>query len=139
MSPTARELLASDFQGRYANSHNDGTFIGNKYIEEVDGIATELAKRLFGVEYVELHSPSASIACRTPMLALAKDGDMILSLEPKDGGFPTIQHLQEMPAVVPSLRTGSLPFDPEQMNIDTDAAIRKIRKEKPRMPEAKVN
>src|ERR1700730_1787374 len=39
MSPTARELLASDFHGRYANSHNDGTFIGNKFIEEVDEIA----------------------------------------------------------------------------------------------------
>jgi glycine hydroxymethyltransferase len=132
MSPTARELLASDFQGRYANSHGDEYFIGNKYIEEVDGITTELAKKLFEAGAVELHSPSATVACRTPILTLAKENDLILALEPKDGGFPTVQGMQQqLPAVVPSLRTGGLPFDPEELNIDADAAVKKIRNEKP--------
>ena len=133
MSPTARELLASDFQGRYANSHGDGYFIGNKYIEEVDGIATELAKKLFDAGAVELHSPSATVACRTPILVLAKENDLILALDPKDGGFPTIQGMQRLPSVVPSLRTGGLPFDPEEITIDADAAVKQIRKEKPRI------
>ena len=132
-SPTARALLASDFHGRYSNSHGDGLFNGNKYIEQVDEVATELAKRLFGAGFVEIHSPSAMVACRSPILALAKPNDLITSLFPKEGGFPTVQGFQQFPSIVPSLRTSSLPFDANEMNIDTDAAIKQIRKEKPRI------
>jgi glycine hydroxymethyltransferase len=133
MSPTARELLASDFHGRYANSHGDGVFIGNRYIEAVDEIATDLAKRLFGAGYVELHSPSAAMACHMPLLASMKKNDLVVSLVPKDGGYPTLQTMQWLRDLVPTLRVGGLPFDAEEINIDADAAVKQVRKEKPRV------
>lgn len=132
MSPTARELLASDFQGRYVNSHGEYYFTGGEYIEEVDGIAEDLAKKLFGAAYAELHSPSAALACRIPILALLRKNDMVLSLFPKDGGFPTIQHMDWLNGLAP-LRTGALPYIPEDVNIDADAAVKQVRKEKPRV------
>src|SRR5207245_7616352 len=52
MSPSAREVMASDLHHRYANSHGDGIFIGSKYSEEREQISTELAQRLFGAKYV---------------------------------------------------------------------------------------
>lgn len=134
MSPTARELLASDFQGRYANSHGEKTFIGNKYIEAVDDITNELAKELFEAEYVELHSPSATMACRVPILAALKESeDLVVSLSTRDGGFPTIQNMAWLRGLVPGLRFGGLPFDPVEVNIDADAAVRLVRKERPRV------
>lgn len=132
MSPTARELLASDFQGRYVNSHGEYYFTGGRYIEEIDREAELLAKKLFGAARVELHSPSASLACRIPILALLGRNDMVMSLFPKDGGFPTIQHMDWLNALAP-LRIGALPFIKEDFNIDADAAAKKMRKEKPRV------
>ncbi len=132
MSPTARELLASDFQGRYVNSHGEFYFTGGQYIEAVDKVAEDLAKQLFDAEYVELHSPSAAMACRIPILALLRRNDLVLSLVPKDGGFPTIQHMRWLHRLVP-LRVGALPYLPEDVNIDADAAVKQVRKEKPRV------
>lgn len=133
MSPTARELLASDFHGRYANSHGDGVFIGNRYIEAVDEIVTDLAKKLFGAGYVELHSPSAAMACHMPILAAMGRNDLVLSLVPKDGGYPTLQSMQWLRDLVPTLRAGGLPFDAQEINIDADAAVKQVRREKPRV------
>lgn len=132
MSPTARELLASDFQGRYVNSHGDYYFTGGRYIDEVDGIAEELAKKLFGAACVELHSPSATLACRVPLLALMRKNDEVLSLFPKDGGFPTLHNAQWLQDLAP-LRMGALPFLPEDVNIDVDAAVKQVRRERPRV------
>ena len=133
MSPTAREALASDFQHRYANSHGDGTFIGNKYIEEVDALANELAKELFGAEYVELHASSASLACKLPVVALTQNGDLVLELESKCGGFSSLTQLQLTPTLAPALRAEGLPFNFEEMNIDGDAAVKQIRNKSPKV------
>ena len=134
MSPTARELLACDFQARYANSHGDWYFNGNKYIEAVDQITTNLAKKLFGAGYVELHSPSATMACQIPVLALMKKrNDLVLSLAVKDGGFPTIQNMRWLHDLSPGLRVGALPFDPVEINIDADKAVKQVRGEKPQV------
>jgi glycine hydroxymethyltransferase len=134
MSPTARELLASDLQGRYANSHGDGLFIGNEYIEGVDRVATDLAKELFGAEHAEIHSPSATMACKAPVLAsLKKSNDLVLSLDVRDGGFPTIQTMRWLNNLVPTLRFRGLPFDSDEINIDTDAAVKQVKGDKPRV------
>ena len=133
MSPSAREVLASDLHHRYANSHGDGIFIGNKYIEEIDQISTDLAKQLFGAKYVELHATSGSIACKAPVLALTEENDLVFELEPKCGGFSTILQLKSTPSIIPNLRFKGLPFDYKKLNIDGDAAVRQIRSESPRV------
>jgi glycine hydroxymethyltransferase len=108
-------------------------FIGNKYIEEVDQLSTELAKKLFDAEYAELHSPSASIACKTPIVALTKKGDLVLELEPKYGGFSSLLQLKSTQTLASNLRVAGLPFDFEEMNIDGEHAIKKIRSQSPRI------
>lgn len=133
LSPSARELLASDFHPRYANSHGDGLYIGNRYMEEVDAIAERLAKRLFGARYVELHSPSGSIACKTPIVALTQGDDLVLELEHKYGGYCASGQLRATPSLIPNLRLGGLPYDSERLNIDEDAAVRQIRRESPKL------
>ena len=125
--------MASDLHHRYANSHGDGIFIGNKYIEEIDQISTDLAKQLFGAKYVELHATSGSMACKTPVLALTEENDLVFELEPKCGGFSTILQLRSTPSIIPNLRFTGLPYDYKTLNIDGDAAVRQIRRESPRV------
>jgi glycine hydroxymethyltransferase len=133
MSPTARELLASDFHHRYANSHGDGMFNGNRYIEEVDRVSEALAKKLFGARYVDLHSPSGSIACKVPVLALTEDDDLVMELESRCGGFSNLQQLKSTASLIPNLRFSGLPYDFEELNVDGDAAAIQIKRESPRV------
>ena len=133
MSPTVREMLSSDFQHRYANVHGSRVFIGNELMENVDELSIDVAKKLFGAAQVDLHSPSASIACKAPLVALTRENDIVMELEPKCGGFASLTQLQATPTLASGLHSEGLPFDFGEMNIDIDSAVKKIRAESPKI------
>ena len=130
MSPLARELMGCDFQGRYANSHGDllpHFFFGNKYMEKVDQIAVDLVKKLFNAKEVELHLPSGKLGCEAVALALTERNDLVLEL------YPIVSGLRRIGLTAPSLRLDYLPYNKREVNIDSDDAVRLIRKKKPRL------
>jgi glycine hydroxymethyltransferase len=136
MSPLARELMGTDFHTRYANLTcwlPSKHFVGNEYMEEVDRATVDLGKRLFNASFVETHIPSATLACETVILALTGQGDLVLELEPKFGGFDSTERLKRVKAIAPSLRTGGIPFECKEMNIDADASVKIVKKQKPKL------
>ncbi len=73
-----------DLYGRY--------YGGCEYIDEVERLAIERAKQLFGAEHANVQPHSGSQANMAAYFALVKPGDTVLSLELAHGGHLTHGH-----------------------------------------------
>ncbi|HNX00001.1 MAG TPA: serine hydroxymethyltransferase, partial [Candidatus Cloacimonadota bacterium] len=73
-----------DLYGRY--------YGGCKYIDEVERLAIERAKELFGADHANVQPHSGSQANMAAYFALVKPGDTVLSLELAHGGHLTHGH-----------------------------------------------
>ena len=65
---------------------------GCEYIDEVEKLAIERAKELFGAEHVNVQSHSGSQANMAAYFSLVQPGDTVLSLELSHGGHLTHGH-----------------------------------------------
>ncbi|MEM3736535.1 MAG: serine hydroxymethyltransferase [Candidatus Bathyarchaeia archaeon] len=129
-SPAIREVLTSDLAHRYAEgkpSHRH--YRGSRYIDEIETIAVQLAERLFRVDHVNVVPISGCQAVLAMFYALTKPGDTIMSLGVPNGGH--ISYMEFGGAGVRGLRVKPIPFDPKEMNIDTEAAVKSITETKP--------
>ena len=134
MSPLAREFMASDFHHRYPNYDGVSIYSGNRYMEEVESVTEGLAKKLFSAKFVELHAFSGTLACLATLLALTNPNDLVLELDKNNGGFSVLPRLQRTRAGnLALLRSSGLPFDASEMNIDGEAAVKTIKREKPKI------
>lgn len=131
-SHLVREALASDFSHRYAEGKpGKRLYQGCKYIDEVENLAIELAKKLFEADFVNVQPTSGVIANLACYYAFLKQGDKLLSLSIPHGGH--ISHTRVSAAGVMNLKVLSFPFDEREMNIDVDKTKKIILKEEPRM------
>ncbi len=127
-----REVCASDFSHRYAEGPPGKRFYqGCKYIDEVEFLTIDLAKKLFEAEYANVQPISGTVANLACFYSLAKAGDTIISLQVPHGGH--ISHAEISAAGVRGLKVKTFPFDEKEMNIDVDKAEKKIREVKPRI------
>jgi glycine hydroxymethyltransferase len=90
VSPAVLEAMGTALTNKYAEGYPGKRYYGGcEFIDEVESIAIDRAKRLFGSEHanVQPHSGSnANIAC---YLALLEPGDKILGMELSHGGHLT--------------------------------------------------
>ncbi len=127
-----REVCASDFSHRYAEGKPRKRFYqGCRYIDEVEILTEELAKKLFEAEYANVQPISGTVANLACFYSLAKPGDLLMSLAVPHGGH--ISHAEISAAGVRGLRVTTFPFDQEEMNIDVDKAAEKIREKEPKI------
>ncbi len=130
-SLTVRSLLTTDFGHRYA----EGTvghryYQGCKFVDEVEAVALEAARRLFRAEHANVQPISGMNANLAAFAALAQPGDTILSLKVSHGGH--ISHARFSTAGLRGLKVEYHAFDPASMSIDADASTRKIREVRPK-------
>lgn len=64
-------------------------YAGNRYIDEIESIAIERAKRLFNMEHANVQPHSGSSANLAAYSALMKPGDKLMGLELSHGGHLT--------------------------------------------------
>ncbi|MDY6931748.1 MAG: serine hydroxymethyltransferase [Halobacteriota archaeon] len=131
-SRTVRALLSSDLSHRYA----EGTvghryYQGCGYIDIIEGKAIEHAKKLFKAEHVNVQPISGVNANIAAFFALSEPGDKILALAVPNGGH--ISHARYSAAGIRKLQVDTHPFNNEEMNIDTDAMLKKIREYEPKV------
>ena len=127
-----REVLASDFGHRYAEGEPYYRFYnGAKFIDEVEALALNLAKKIFKAEHVNLKPVSGCQANLAVFYALTKPNDAVMALSISDGGH--ISYMDFGGAGIRNLKVLGLPFNPEEMNIDVDAAVKKIFEIKPKI------
>ncbi|CAH1760113.1 8922_t:CDS:2 [Entrophospora sp. SA101] len=75
---------------KYAEGYPNARYYqGCQYIDKIEELAIDLAKKLFGVEYANVQPHSGSQANQAVYLALLKPGDKILSLNLLAGGHLT--------------------------------------------------
>jgi len=132
LSPLCREMLISDFHGRYA----EGT-PGNRYYEgcaffdNVELKAMELAKKLFKCHYADVRPTAGTTANMAILKALIKPGETATVLDLANGAH--ISFGKWGAAAVRGINLVSYPFNDEEMNIDVDGAVKLIKKVKPKL------
>ena len=130
-SHLVREMMATDLSHRYAEGQpNERFYQGCKYIDEIESIAIDLAKQLFGSRYVNVQPTSGVVANLATYSALARCGDTMMSLHVPHGGH--ISHSKISAAGVMGLKVKHFVFDTEEMNIDVSASRKVILEEKPK-------
>ncbi|MCS4540712.1 MAG: serine hydroxymethyltransferase [Euryarchaeota archaeon] len=131
-SPAVRKVIASDFSHRYAEGEpRDRLYQGCKYIDEVELIAINLAKKLFDAEHVNVKPVSGAVANLALFTALTKPGDTIMALSVPSGAH--ISTAKFGAAGVRGLNVESIPFNQKGMTVDVDGMIKKIRDIKPKL------
>ena len=90
VSRAVLEAAGSPLTNKYAEGYPGRRYYGGcQYVDEVETLAIERAKRLFDCRFVNVQPSSGSQANQAVLLALAKPGDTILGLSLAAGGHLT--------------------------------------------------
>lgn len=85
-----REALGSVLTNKYSEGYpHKRYYAGNQFIDEIEELAIERAKKLFGVAFANVQGYSGSPANQAVYLALANPGDTIMGLALPHGGHLT--------------------------------------------------
>ncbi|PNX50181.1 MAG: serine hydroxymethyltransferase, partial [Thermoplasmata archaeon M8B2D] len=130
LSPLCREMLITDFHGRYAEGTPGKRYYeGCEIFDRVEEKAMELAKKLFNCSYADVRPTSGTTANIAVLKALIKPGETATVLDLANGAH--ISFGKWGGAGVRGINLVSYPFNDEEMNIDVDGAVKLIKKIKP--------
>ena len=132
LSPMCREMLISDFHGRYAEGTPGHRYYeGCNFFDNVERKAIELAEKLFDCTYVDVRPTAGTTANIAILKALMKPGETATVLDLANGAH--ISFGKWGAAGVRGINLISYPFNDEEMNIDVDGAVKLIKKVKPKL------
>lgn len=132
VSDAVREAQGTVLTNKYAEGYPQKRYYGGcQYIDEVEQLAIDHAKALFGAEYVNVQPHSGSQANAAVYQALLKPGDTILGMGLDSGG-----HLTHGAAVNFSgkfYRSYGYGLDPETERLDYDAILKQAQEVHPQL------
>ena len=89
-SPAVLEATGSVFTNKYAEGYPGRRYYGGcEYADEVENLAIERAKQLFGCEFANVQPNSGSQMNQAVFLALMEPGDTFMGLDLSSGGHLT--------------------------------------------------
>lgn len=92
-SAAVRALLGSVFTNKYSEGYPDRRYYqGNRYVDMMEKLAIERAKKLFGVPHANVQPYSGSPANAAVLFALAERGDTVMGMRLAAGGHLTHGH-----------------------------------------------
>ena len=90
VSEAVMEAVGSHLTNKYAEGYPAARYYGGcQYVDEIENLARDRAKALFGADYANVQPHSGSQANVAVYLALLKPGDKILGLDLSHGGHLT--------------------------------------------------
>lgn len=130
-SPLVERLIVNDLDHRYGSytgidPRNRG-YPGNAFLTQMEEVAQDLAKQLFGAAYVDLRPLSGNIAGLIAMFALGRPGDTVLEVH---NGHMYAAKLANSGLNV-ELKSIRVPWDAMNANIDLDRTVSLIREHRP--------
>ncbi|MBS7649914.1 serine hydroxymethyltransferase [Candidatus Bathyarchaeota archaeon] len=128
-SPSVREAIISDFGNRYAEGFpKERVYAGCKFIDEVEILCMEMARRLFDAEYADVRPVSGVNANIAVYTAFTQPNDIMMSLSIAAGGHISFgkKQFSGTAGSVKNLEIEYFPFNHEDMNIDVEATKEKI-------------
>src|SRR6476646_2057944 len=128
-STAVREAMMSDFGNRYAEGWpGERVYAGCTYIDQVELICNDLAKKVFRSEFADCRATSGVVANLAFYAAFSSPGDYMMAASIPSGGH--ISHGKKehsgTAGLVHGLNIEHYPFSKEEMTIDVDATKRKI-------------
>jgi glycine hydroxymethyltransferase len=128
-SPAVREALMCDFGNRYAEGWpGERVYAGCIYIDQVELICNDLARRVFRAEFADCRATSGVVANLAVYAAFSNPGDWMMAASIPSGGH--ISHGKKehsgTAGLVHGLNIEHYPFSKEEMTIDVDATKKKI-------------
>ena len=131
-SPAVMEACGSILTNKYAEGYPGKRYYGGcEHVDEVENLAIERAKKLFGAEYVNVQPHSGSSANIAVYFALLKPGDTVLGLDLSNGGHLT----HGSPVNISGMYFNFIPYgvDEKTQLIDFDQVRQLAIKNKPKM------
>ena len=132
VSPAVMEAAGSTLTNKYAEGYPGKRYYGGcEVVDQVEQIAIDRAKRLFGAEYANVQPHSGSQANMAAYFAIATPGDTLVAMSLNFGGHLThgspVNFSGKLFKVVPyGLRQGD-------ETIDMDEVARLCREHRPRV------
>ena len=92
LSPRARAMMASGLMERVTGGGWVGRRkkSGNAMIDRIEALLVQLARQVFGAEWVEYRAPTGSVANALFVLAATSPGEKVIALPPQFGGHGTL-------------------------------------------------
>ncbi|MCX6792382.1 MAG: serine hydroxymethyltransferase, partial [Candidatus Gottesmanbacteria bacterium] len=115
-SAAVREAIGSVLTNKYSEGYPHKRYYqGNRIIDEIENLAIERAKKLFGVPHVNVQPYSGSPANSAIYFALLEAHDTIMGLKLSAGGHLTHGH--------PGVTFSGRYFESAQYDVDADGTI----------------
>ena len=144
-SPAVKEAIISDFGNRYAEGWpGERVYAGCIYIDKVELLAIEMAKKLFRAEFADVRPISGVCANLVVYTAFTRPGDVMMTRSITTGGHismgplygKTGKLIAGTAGAVHGLEVEYFAFDEKEMAIDVDRTRKRLRKlvEKGRTP-----
>jgi glycine hydroxymethyltransferase len=129
-SKEVRQVLSSDLGQRYAEGWpGERVYAGCVYIDQIELRAIALAKKLFRAEFVDVRPTSGVGANLAVYSALSEAGDTMVALSIQNGGHISTgkREFSGSAGLVHGLNIEYFAFDKDEMNIDVDETIKRIK------------
>jgi glycine hydroxymethyltransferase len=131
-SPAVLQALASHLNAKYAEGYPNARYYqGVGLSDDIETLAIERAKTLFGAEHANVQPHSGSSANMAVYYATLELGDGILGMDLSHGGHLT--HGSPVSFSGKQFRFSSYHVDPETHVIDYDDVARLAREQQPKM------
>ena len=132
VSEAVMEAMGSHLTNKYAEGYPGARYYGGcDYVDEVERIAIDRAKRLYGAEHVNVQPHAGSQANMAVYVALLKPGDTILGMSLSDGGHLT--HGSKASVSGKYYHAESYGVSRETERIDYDAVAEKAEQVRPKL------
>lgn len=132
VSPAIMEAQGSVLTNKYSEGYPGKRYYGgNGFIDEIEKLAIERAKKLFKAEHVNVQPHSGSSANMAAYMALIEPGDKILAINLDQGGHLTHGHKLNFSGKLYNFVQYEL--DKETNLIDYDKILDIAKKEKPKL------
>jgi glycine hydroxymethyltransferase len=118
------EATGSVFTNKYAEGYPGKRYYGGcEYADEVENLARDRAKQLFGAEYVNVQPHSGSQANQAAFSAVLQPGDTIMGLDLAHGGHLTHGHKLNFSGKTYHVVGYQVRRDDERLDFDAMAAL----------------
>ena len=129
-SPAVRSAIVCDFRDRYAEGWpGERVYAGCKYIDEVELITIDLAKKLFKAEFADVRPISGVVANLAMYTAAMEPMERMMALSIAHGGH--ISHARKdlggTAGQIRGHKVRNWVFDDTEFNIDIDASMKLIK------------
>ena len=131
-SPAVLEAQGCIMTNKYAEGYPGKRYYGGcNHVDEVETLAAQRVKQLFGADYANVQPHSGSQANAAAYLALLKPGDVVLGMGLSDGGHLT--HGSPVNFSGKLYKAVQYGVDPENGQIDFDAVQDLASEHKPKL------